>query len=189
MLFLLSLISFLGYFWTNRRPAKYYFESKLDKKIKLIPIFIVPYVSYYFLIIFSYFVLSKTTDSNLFFISTIIANFTATIFWYFLPNGVKRPKIKATGPLSKILAWIYQNDGDSNGFPSAHVYISLISIYYFLLRFSDHRAFFFIWCLLILLSTIFTKQHYVIDILGGIIFAIFALMLAPPIAFFLSNLL
>jgi membrane-associated phospholipid phosphatase len=189
MLKVFSILSFLGYFWTNRRPARFYFESKLDKKIKPIPIFLIFYVSYYFLIIFSYIFLSKTVFANDFFLSILIANLMATVFWYFVPNGVSRPKIKAKNLLTKVLRYLYENDGDSNGFPSAHIYVTLIITYYlFQLNYSMLIPYATLF-ILIALSTIFTKQHYLIDIFGGVLFAVLAIFLTSLLASLPLNLL
>ena len=105
-----------------------------------------------------------------FFITYIISYVLAGLFWYFIPNGVKRPKILKTDIFSRLTAYIYRFDNDTSGFPSAHVFVTLICSHFLFLGFPQQSV--LIWSInfLICISTVFVKQHYVLDILGGIIF-------------------
>ena len=179
MLFTLSIISFLGYFWTNKRPSKYNFKISLDDKIKALPLSIIPYALQIPFIIFTYFQIQTTQITNSFYLSVIIANVSATIFWYFVPNGVKRQPLTEKSFFSKIINFVYRHDNDTNGFPSAHVYISLLCAYYLSISFTSLNIIWVTIGILISASTIFTKQHYLIDILGGVIFTILSLALTP----------
>jgi membrane-associated phospholipid phosphatase len=172
---LLSLITFIGYLYNNRRPYKYTFKTKLDSKIRLIPIFLIPYATLFPYIAFSYLYL-KGPALNTFAVSIIISNILANLFWYFVPNGVKREKLHATGYLSKLLNFLYTHDQDANGFPSGHVYLSLICAYF--LGLNSHTGLHYTIGALIAISTIFTKQHYVVDIVGGFLWAVVSIFAA-----------
>ncbi len=160
----------------NRRKSKYYWKLPIDDKVPLVPVFIIPYIGYFFLIFGSVILLWETPQINPFLVSYIVSYILAGIFWYILPNGVARPKITGKDIFSRLTKFIYKYDDDTNGFPSAHVFSTLICCYFLSLFFPS--LYILIWGLasLIIISTLLVKQHYVIDILGGII--LFALSVA-----------
>src|SRR3989344_6529709 len=162
----------------NRRKSRYYWKLPIDDKIPLIPWFIVPYIGYYIYIIVTIFLLWNTKHINLLLYSFIYSYNIACIFWYLFPNGVKRPLILGKTFFHKATAFIYKLDGDANGFPSAHIFITLLCAYYLLMIFNSHISLIGLSGLLIILSTLFTKQHYIIDIIGGIIVFITVLALS-----------
>jgi|SRR3989339_854353 len=154
----------------NKRKSKYYWKIKFDDSIPFIPIFIIPYLGYFIFIILTIILLWNTKYINNFFITYIISYILSGLFWYFVPNGVKRPKIYKKDIFSKLTSLIYKYDDDTNGFPSAHVLASFICSYFLLMAFPEWSLIIWIINFLICISTIFVKQHYVLDILGGIIF-------------------
>ena len=168
VLVVLSLISFLGYMLTNRRPYKFMFKTYIDDKIKPIPLFVIPYIALVPFILYGYSTLEGDL-LNKFALSILIANSIATIFWYTVPNGVKRERIQDNDIFSNLINCIYQFDKDTNGFPSGHVFLSAICTYFLLLN--SLNPFIAVIGILIALPAIFTKQHYIVDIAGGLLFA------------------
>ncbi len=176
-LIILSVLSFVGYFFTNKRPFSYSLKTKIDNKIKAQPIFVIPYVLFFPYAVFTFLYLDAEIK-NVFALSLIVCNLTATAFWYFFPNGVVREVIESDSFLAKIINFIYKNDGDTNGFPSGHVFVSLICSYYLALAAPTFALLYWLLSIVISVSTVLTKQHYVLDILGGIIFAGGAILFA-----------
>jgi len=170
--------SFLPYFWLNRRPARYYWESKFDKRIPLIPLFVLPYISLLPLICTSLYFL-RGRELTVFLTAYLLANLSASLFWYLFPNGVRRPKVNTRSIFSKALGLLYANDQDTNGCPSGHVYGAVICTY-FLTRIFLGDIFVLtaitLWGLLIILSTLFVKQHYIIDVFVGILWAVLTIL-------------
>src|SRR5690606_3531583 len=106
-----------------------------------------------------------------FLVALTFANVIATAFWFLVPNGVSRPALSITSSrdyFRRLINTIYSHDGDTNGFPSGHVFITLICSWYIGVDAPQLIVPVVLMALLISFSTIFTKQHYVIDILGGI---------------------
>ena len=165
-----SVLSFGGYFFTNKKPFTYSLKTEVDRKIKAVPIFVIPYVLFFPYIIFTFFYLDQGMK-DVFATSLIICNLAATIFWYLIPNGVVREVIASESFLAKLINFIYKNDGDTNGFPSGHVFVSLICSYYLALATPSLALLYWTVGSIISVSTVFTKQHYLLDILGGLIFA------------------
>jgi membrane-associated phospholipid phosphatase len=164
------LLAFKSLYWkTNERKSKYYWELPIDKKIPLIPIFIIPYLFYFIYTAIAIVALWSTKWLYPFFIATFIAYVIALLFWYFVPNGVKRPVIKENGFFHRALRHMYTKDGDTNGFPSAHVFVALICMHYLILAYPANAFIIALGGILICASTVFTKQHYIIDVPGGAI--------------------
>ena len=78
------------------------------------------------------------------------------------------------GFFNALLAWVYSSDGSErafNLFPSFHC---LTSAYCYLgVRRQPeisrgYRVFAFLMAILIFLSTLYTKQHYIVDVFGGV---------------------
>lgn len=170
------LVKYL-YLPLNKRKSKYYWKIDFDNKIPFAPIFIIPYVGYFLYIPATVLLLWNTKHINSFLITYSISYILAELFWYFVPNGVKRMPIAKKDIFSRLTSFIHLHDDDTNGFPSAHVITSLICSYFLVLMFP--QSVIIIWSIsfLVCISTVLIKQHYVLDILGGIIFSIVSIML------------
>lgn len=165
----------------NKRKSKYYWKLKIDDSIPFIPVFIIPYISYFGYIVFTIFALWNTRFIFEFFTAYIITYVIAGIFWYFVPNGVRRPTITGKDIFSRLTSYVYGHDEDTNGFPSAHVFATLICSYYLFLPFPAALPLILFMAISIIASTVLVKQHYAIDILGGIL----VFFVSVPIAKFL----
>ena len=181
LLFGIFLISAYLYFPLNKRRSRYYWKSPIDREVPLVPIFVIPY--YFYLIYAPLALLAVWLFTGALFtrflIAFIIANFTAAVFWYFFPNGVRRPKIKRKGFFFTKVKDLYSNDKhDTNAFPSNHVYGVIICSYYLSVGFPSVIWLFGLVGLSIVVSSILVKQHNVIDLFGGIFWAIVSIFLA-----------
>ena len=175
---IILLLLFLGvsalYLPLNRRKSRYYWASRYDRHIPLIPVFVLPYVSFFPYIAFTVIALWNTQYETSLLITLIVAKSTAMVFWYIFPNGVARPQITADTWLHRLLGKIYRHDKDTNGFPSSHVFISLICAYFLATAYPAYAPLVWIIASLIVFSTVFTKQHYVVDVFGGGVMAALA---------------
>ena len=111
--------------------------------------------------------------------ATIIAGSLAGLIWYLFPNGVKRPKLLTPRFLSqKILSRIYKYDHDTNGLPSGHVFYSVVTTYFLAQAYPQIAAVLWILTIAIIISAVTTKQHYLADVLGSLVVASSAIVLA-----------
>lgn len=89
-----------------------------------------------------------------------------SIFLLF-PTYVTHPELTGTDFLSKLLLSLQVAGGDYDAFPSAHIYITtILALFYG----NWHPKQTWLWLLIVLivsLSTLFTQQHYILDVLGG----------------------
>lgn len=166
LLILLPLKSL--YIPLNRRKSKYYWKLPIDDKIPLIPIFILPYLLHHPGIIVTGALLWNTEYISPFLLSLIISYAIAVIFWYFVPNGVRRPPLPDRSIFTPLIKNLYAHDGDTNGFPSAHIFVTLLCGRYLTLAYQNFSLYIWIAISLVILSVLFIKQHYIIDIAGGI---------------------
>lgn len=181
--FYLLILSFSSsvYFLTNQLKPEYYWETEIDRKIKPNSAFIAPYIFF-----FPFLGLSALTFYyqpieffKEFTVSISLALAIGGIIWFFFPNGVKRPKEEMSEILKRPLNWIWWIDkNDTNGCPSGHVFGALICGYYLILLLPQYSLLIFTTACLITLATIFTKQHYLIDVLGGICISIISVTLS-----------
>ncbi len=170
MKFILLLIFFftlLLYIPLNRQIPRYRLRLRLDEHIPLIPWTVWIYVSYYFLVPISIFLLWPTNLFLPFLISQIAVTVISSAIWKLFPNGVVRPKITdATTYHHSILKLIYRHDNDSNGLPSGHVGHTFISCYFLSIAFPQLWIIFFLILIAISFSTLTTKQHYYLDMVS-----------------------
>ncbi len=158
----------------------------IDDLIPIIPIFAVIYLFSYVFWICGPIAASLTKKRN--FINYIVglsmAYVVGFLFFVFVPTYMDRAseglmeQAMKPGFFNSLLATIYAADGSNlafNLFPSYHC---LISLYCYLgVRKQPEiskgfRAYSLIMTVLICLSTVFTKQHYFIDIVGGLVISI-----------------
>ena len=154
----------------------------IDDHIPIIPVFVVIYLFSYVFWICGPIAVSLTKRRN--FINYItglsMAYIIGFLFFVFFLTYLDRnaeglmEQALQTGFFNRLLATIYSADGSNlafNLFPSYHC---LISLYCYLgVRKQPEiskgfRTYSLIMTMLICLSTVFTKQHYFIDIVGGL---------------------
>jgi len=91
-----------------------------------------------------------------------------SIFLLF-PTYVVHPVIPGTDILSKLLLTLTIAGGDYDALPSAHIYITMILALMYSGWYPKQK---WLWALIVIiisLSTLFTKQHYILDVLAGYI--------------------
>lgn len=139
---------------------------KLDYEIPFLSIFIFPYIYWYiFILLGLVFILSK--DRNRY-ARTLLAIYVAMcicyLFYYLYPVEISRPVIANTNIPNRLVNIIYENDRPLNCFPSIHVLNTYIIMRFTKLK--DNKSWFWytnISGILIMLSTLFIKQHFILD--------------------------
>ncbi|MCC6639334.1 phosphatase PAP2 family protein [Candidatus Falkowbacteria bacterium] len=157
-------------------PGKYDFMTQLDVAIPFIPEWIWIYVS-----ILPIFLYAALTLQKELFHSTlkrvVVAHFLSYPFFFLLPSNYPRPSIEH---LSAFYNWGYgvmhTIDNVNNTFPSLHVSITWV-ICHMLKRNGMRGWMAYGYAVIISASTLFTKQHYVVDVLGGVLIFLVTLTL------------
>ena len=163
----------------NREIDIYIIDLPVDKAIPFLPIFIIPYILWFFYVAyFIMFYLNRDLTEYYRLGSFLAAGMTVFIIVSIIfPNGLNlRPEFSSLNDnsfLTGLIKGLYLKDTATNVFPSIHVYNTIgIMISYFFnknkLYFSIiHKNIIIILGVLIILSTMFVKQHSIIDVIGG----------------------
>lgn len=151
--------------------------SKLDDMIPFVPAFIVPYCSWFLFIAFTgiTFFLKSKIDLEKTFLSINICMAIGLLTYFIYPSCLTiRPKTYDKDIFSQIVKLLQEGDSPSSVCPSLHVAVSislctgiLNSIYFKnknIIKFFTVILTFFI-CI----STLFIKQHSVIDVAFGLL--------------------
>jgi len=149
-------------------------ETGLDKIIFALPIFVVPYLSAdVFWIVTIIFINYKNDFSyaKYFDLQMIIATLFSLLIYIVLPTFVVRAPVIGGDVFSNILNWVYQNDMAYNAAPSGHTFYTIICVVALFKALPKYKFILLIYGAIVILSTLFTKQHYVLDVLIGGVFA------------------
>ena len=172
LLVLVNLVR-IPYERLNHGPYVLNLNTALDDLIPVIPLFVVPYVSLQPLIFASavLFLLFRIRIFQSAAASMIVTFLVSYLFYALLQTYIARPTLTGTDPFTQQIIEVYAGDNPFNDFPSLHVALStILAIHWWRVdrRIGIPVA---IWVGLIVLSTVFVKQHHVADIFGGLILA------------------
>lgn len=93
------------------------------------------------------------------------------------PLTILRPQIVGHGIFDAILAWFYSVDPPTNLFPSLHVSMAFFCAGVLSLTRPRSRFLVYTWAVAVALSTLFTRQHYLIDVAAGLVLGLIAVLL------------
>lgn len=129
------------------------------------------YVSFFLFIPVAMYLIPKKNFGRVF-LSLCVLCWVHFIFFIFFP--VTYPRTYSDGG-HLFFAFIKLLDQPNNCFPSLHVAISVfLTIAVWRTRNRQAGALMSFWTLLIILSTLTVKQHYALDIIGGIVTSVLA---------------
>jgi len=145
----------------------------LDRALPLQPAWALVYGALYaFLIVLPVFVVRQDDHIRRTFLAYLMMWIAAYICFVLYPTIAPRPtKISRTGFVVWGLRLLYDADPPYNCFPSLHVAHSFVSAFT-CLRVHRRLGLFAMLCAsLVGLSTLFTKQHYILDVVAGVVLA------------------
>lgn len=172
---LVLLLLFLAYFpLNNTRGPIHSLELTVDDRIPLLPAFIFPYLSLYVLLVISLWRFLRA-ETRIFVIAALAISLDLVLsylFFLFYQTQVERPVILGSDVSSSILSWLYSTDKPFNAFPSLHTSLSTLLVLLWGKAGSRIQPIIALWAAFIIASTLFTKQHYLADVLGGVAIAL-----------------
>ncbi|OGG44385.1 hypothetical protein A2841_01760 [Candidatus Kaiserbacteria bacterium RIFCSPHIGHO2_01_FULL_48_10] len=188
LLLALALLALSVYIPISRSMPRRICEMPIDGRVPFLPIFVLPYLGLLPFVIMAFFILYTTEVAVPFLLSLTIVGVLFGITGPLISCGAPRADATGKGILRSLVRFVYWVDGKHNNavFPSTHVYLSVICGYYLALVFSVYAPFIWLGALLIAMSTIFIKQHNVMDIGGGVLWATTAIYLSDFVLTFLS---
>lgn len=139
------------------------------------PIWILPYVLVFALwisgLIWAFF---KFDDRlfRAFIIAFLFAGTISVAVFVFFPTYVRPALIHGQDAFADLLRSIHEDWGRYDAFPSGHVYITTLMALFFSYLYPHTKRFWAVIVILIVLSTLFTGQHYIADAVGGLLIAL-----------------
>ncbi len=134
------------------------------------PIWVLPYVLCYALWLFSCVWIILKMEDRLFraFIAACMLTFSIGIATYiFFPTYVRAAPLPGNDLLTSLLRFIHQNFGRYDALPSGHIYITTLLALFFSRWYPRQRFIWIVILVIVSLSTLFTGQHYLLDVAGG----------------------
>ncbi len=136
-------------------------------------IWVIPYALWYLFILLAGAWLILKSDGRLFraFAAGFILTCTLGVLTFYLfPTYIIDPELPGSDIFSKTLLFLQSMDGDYAAFPSAHIYVTVILALFFDKWFPRYRWLWLFIYIVIALSTLFTQQHYILDVIGGTLY-------------------
>ena len=154
----------------------YNLETTLDKWIPFWAPAVSVYLGCYLFWAVNYILIArqKKEEAWQFFKGDFLSRVVCFLCFLLLPTTNVRPAVEAQGFWSRTVLWLYQVDAADNLFPSIHCLVSWfcyigirgrrkIPVWY--------RSFSCAMALLVCASTLLTKQHVFVDVIGGVFLA------------------
>ncbi|MCI5622814.1 MULTISPECIES: phosphatase PAP2 family protein [Anaerostipes] len=152
------------------------FTTGFDRMVPLIPEFTSIYLICYIFWVINYILIGRIGKEHMyrFLVGDFISRFICGLFFVFLPTTLVRPEVTGTGFWDYVLRFVYKVDQSANLFPSIHCLVSWFC--YVGIRNQKeipkwYRKFSAFFAILVCVSTQVIKQHYIIDLIGGIFLA------------------
>ncbi len=158
------------YFWIaeSRVDAiKHTMIVEFDGKIPFIPEWVWIYLTVYMIFLIPLFGLTDRRLLKVVMSSYITVMLICYVFFYFYPVEYPRPELVVNDFSTWALSLVYKNDKPWNCFPSSHCAMAMMAALVLL----EINWSFGIWGLTVALSigvsTLFTKQHFILDVITG----------------------
>jgi membrane-associated phospholipid phosphatase len=106
-----------------------------------------------------------------FVVGVLVTLLTSYALYIIYPTYVERPPVEGTGWQFDLIRFIYANDRLNNAFPSSHTYMTMLMVFFWWNWQPKLRWLWLAAAVIIILSTLFTGQHHLLDPAGGIAWA------------------
>ena len=158
----------------------YNIESSLDRLIPIWAPSVIIYLGCYLFWAANYIIIAQQEKDTVcqFFSADFLSRIVCLIFYLVVPTTNVRPNVDPSGFWNQLLLYLYSIDAADNLFPSIHCLVSCFC--YIGIRGNQkipkwYRGLSCIMALLVCASTLLTKQHVIIDVIGGILLAEFCI--------------
>lgn len=156
----------------------------IDNKIPFIKSFVYFYFLWYFMLLIVPYMLYLFNKNNFYKYASIciLSIIISSLIFFFFPTTMLRPTVTGHGLSIFLIKSIYYVDTPVlNCFPSMHVTLCLLFMYTtFITKEFNKKTQVLIYLLstLIIMSTIFIKQHVILDIIGAVVVIIISIILS-----------
>jgi membrane-associated phospholipid phosphatase len=173
----LTLLGWIGiYFFINRLQVepnrRLDLATPLDGKIPFVPQLALVYFSTYIFVIQPFIILTEARQFYWMLVSFGTITVIASLIHAIVPSKIERNEIllDADGFSGKLINLFQKTCKPYGNFPSMHVALSVPVVgANFMVLGPTAGSITLVWAILIALSTLYTKQHYILDVLAGLI--------------------
>ncbi len=175
LLFLLSIALYLASNHIHFFPPQTLPRTWIDLIVPFVPNTVWIYISEYVYFMLIYVMCQDMLNLNRYFFSiATLQIISCAIFWVW-PTTFPRELFPLPDTLNSVTFNVFHNlrqtDSPANCCPSLHVSSVYLASFVFLNEQKKYFPFFFIWGTAIAISTLTTKQHYLIDVVMGFLMA------------------
>lgn len=174
--FAFNCLIYWGTMWFNAGRHHYDLTTQLDRQVPLLPWTIVIYLGCYLFWIVNY-ILTGHLDKDDFYrfiTADLMSRLLCGIIFVVLPTTNVRPPLPENSLFTPALRWLWEMDQPVNLFPSIHCLVSWMCFIGIRGRKQFplwYRWFSCLFAIAVFVSTQTTKQHYLVDVAGGVIIA------------------
>ena len=147
----------------------------LDHQIPFLPNTVWIYFSEWFFFITVYIASRDLVNLSKYFFSYVALQCVSVLIFWFWPTAYPRNLYPLPADLNAVTAWFFNSlrtvDTPANCAPSLHVSSVYLSSFIFLDDQKKKFPLFFFWGTAIAVSTLTTKQHYIVDVVSGFMMA------------------
>lgn len=134
------------------------------------PVWVLPYILCYPLWLFSLIWFIRKMDDRLF-RALLAASFlvfaSANLIFVFFPTYVRQMTFQGNDIFVHLLRIFHEDAGRYSAFPSGHIYITTLVALFVVHQYPQQKPLWILILAIVSLSTLFTGQHYILDLLGG----------------------
>ena len=153
---------------TAQRQARVRVHFDFELRIPLVPAFTLGYMSIYFLFIGAPLILREREAIGRLARQLSVTIALAGIGFLLVPGALAYPPPQDLGVWEKLFRFADWLNLDYNLVPSLHVALSVVCLEHFAARASAEGTWLLrVWGMLIAVSTLFTHQHHLLDVLTG----------------------
>jgi membrane-associated phospholipid phosphatase len=160
-------------------PTSSWFTSGVQPKLPidifpLWPVWVIPYVLCYPLWIAGFaWAAFKMSDRmfRAFALAFLVTCSVSIVIFFIYPTYVPKAELHGNGPLIFLLRLLHENAGRYNALPSGHIYITALLTFFYSLWYPRYRPLWILALVIVSFSTLFTLQHYILDIVAGLLVA------------------
>jgi len=138
------------------------------------PVWVIPYVLCYPLWFAGFaWAAFKMSDRmfRAFAIACLVAISVSIAIFFIYPTYVPAAVLHGSDPFTSLLRFFHEGTGRYNALPSGHIYITALLALFYSLWYPRYRPLWWSILVIVSLSTLFTGQHYILDIVAGLIVA------------------
>ncbi|CAH1230837.1 hypothetical protein PAECIP111891_06744 [Paenibacillus allorhizoplanae] len=175
-LLLIPLVGLIYIHLNQDNGTAYSLMTDLDRQIPFIQGFVVPYLSWYLFLAVGFLYLAYQDRSNYFqtLVEFVIGLLLCYSVYAIYQTTVPRPDIEGSDWLLGTVQWVYRSDEPFNCFPSTHVLTAYLMMRAYIRSKRIAKPYTILvasMAVLIIVSTLFVKQHVLMDIVGAVLVA------------------